>query len=503
VYFVSRRILAKNALSAILQVLATGVVTFELFRFLNRHLTVAQIGIWSVVLASAATGRLIDLGLGGGVVKFVAKYMGENSRAQAGTTIQMALAGMAVLFCVASLLLYPLLNSGLALLIKDASSLDQARALLPYALVTLIIGALSGVTLSALDGCQRMDLRAILGTTGSLVQLVGAYCLVPRLALLGLAIGQVIQSTVVFVSGILLLLKLVGPDLFDLRGWQKSKFIELIRYGSGFQAAAFGQILFEPTVKAILTRYSGLEFTGYYEMASRMILMLRSVLVSAYQSLVPYVASAFKSEGELRSIYISSYRLLFFFSALSFGFVGLLLPCALQIWLGRFVPRFIEIGELCLLGWALNTLSAPAYFILIGTGKLRWPVLSHTAIGVFSAVLGTLFGRLLGGFGVLSAVMIVLVLGSQIVPYAFHVQHKIPWHWLIPRESWPICICAVLGSLCVLWSTLITGTSAGLRTIPVILFFSAALIYLSFRNPNAGVLLQLMGEIRKRRQGNS
>ena len=282
-YFVSRRILAKNALSAILQVLATGVVTFELFRFLNRHLTVAQIGIWSVVLASAATGRLIDLGLGGGVVKFVAKYMGENSRAQAGTTIQMALAGMAVLFCVASLLLYPLLNSGLALLIKDASSLDQARALLPYALVTLIIGALSGVTLSALDGCQRMDLRAILGTTGSLVQLVSAYCLVPRLGLLGLAIGQVIQSTVVFVSGILLLLKLVGPDLFDLRGWQKSKFMELIRYGSGFQAAAFGQILFEPTVKAILTRYSGLEFTGYYEMASRMILMLRSVLVSAYR----------------------------------------------------------------------------------------------------------------------------------------------------------------------------------------------------------------------------
>src|ERR1700730_2847095 len=110
----SRRNLTKNALSGMLQVLATGVVTFELYRFVNRHLTVTQIGIWSVVLASATTGRLIDLGLGGGVVKFVAKYMGENSRAQAGTTIQMALAGMAVLFCVASLLLLPLLNARFA-----------------------------------------------------------------------------------------------------------------------------------------------------------------------------------------------------------------------------------------------------------------------------------------------------------------------------------------------------------------------------------------------------
>jgi O-antigen/teichoic acid export membrane protein len=484
----SRGTLAKNALSGTLQVLATGAITFELYRLL---------------LASATTGRLIDLGLGGGVVKFVAKYMGENSRAQAGTTIQMALAGMAALFCVAGLLLFPLLNAGLALLIKDLSSLEQARALLPYALATLIIGSLSGVTLSALDGCQRMDLRAIIGITGSAVQLVSAYCLVPKFALLGLAIGQVVQSVVVFASGILLLSKLVGPHLYDLRGWRKSIFVELIRYGTGFQAAAFGQILFEPAVKAILTRYSGLEFTGYYEMANRMVLQLRSILVSAYQSLVPYVASFLKSEEELRSIYVSSYRLLFFFSSLSFGFVGLLLPLVLQVWLGRFVPKFIGIGELCLLGWALNTLSAPAYFIFIGTGKLRWPVLSHTAIGVFSAVLGILFGSLLGGFGVLVAVMIVLICGSQFVSCAFHVQHDIPWHWLIPRESWPIGICAVLGSLCVLASALALGTSAQPRTILVILFFSVVLIYLSHKNPNAGVLRGLVGEMRQRRHGNS
>jgi O-antigen/teichoic acid export membrane protein len=498
---VSRRTLARNALSATIQVIVTGAITFELYRFLNRHLTVAQIGIWSVVLAGAATGRLIDLGLGGGVVKFVAKYMGENSRAQAGTTIQMALAGMAVLFCAASLSLFPLLNAGLALLIKDPSSLGQARALLPYALTTLVIGALSGVCLSALDGCQRMDLRAILGTTGSLVQLVSAYCLVPKLALLGLAIGQVIQSVAVFVAGISLLLKLVGPDLYDFSGWRKSTFMELIRYGTGFQAAAFGQILFEPAVKAILTRYSGLEFTGYYEMANRMILQLRSLLVSGYQSLVPYVAGALKSEEELRGIYISSYRLLFFFAALGFGFVGLLLPFALQLWLGRFVARFTEIGELCLLGWALNTLNTPAYFIFLGIGKLRWPVLAHTVIGVFSAGLGIVFGRLFGGFGVLGAVAVVLAFGSQIVSYAFHVRHKIPWRWLIPRETWPIGVCSVLGSLCVLWSVLAAGTSVQPRTIFLVLFFSLALIGLSLRNPNAAVLLGLFGEMRKRRHG--
>jgi len=492
----SRKNLTRNAASALLQVLATGAVTFELYRFLNRHLTVAQIGIWSVVLASAATGRLIDLGLGGGVVKFVAKYMGAGSRAQAGTTIQMAFAGMAVLFGLVSLLLYPLLRSGLALLIKDLSSLEEARVLLPYALCTLILGALSGVTLSAIDGCQRMDLRAIVSVTGSFVQLGCAYFLVPQLGLLGLAIGQVIQSMVVLGVGLMLLLRLVGPDLYMLTRWRKSTFFELIRYGSGFQAAAFGQILFEPAVKAILTRYSGLEFTGYYEMANRMILQLRNVLVSAYQSLVPYVASASKSKQEIRSIYFSSYQFLFFILALCVGLAGLLLPFVIQFWLGRFVPRFLEIGELSLLGWALNTLNVPAYFIFLGTGELRWPVISHTVIGILAAGFGMLFGHFYGGFGVLGAVTVALVFGSHIVTYAFHRLNHIPLTWLLPPESRLTAFCAVLGSVIVLSLELFTRNETHIPTIVVIPVLAVTLIYLSLKNPNMKVLMKLIGELR-------
>ena len=483
--------------------LATGAVTFELYRFLNRHLSVTQIGIWSVVLASATTGRLIDLGLGGGVVKFVAKYMGADAKGQAGTTIQMALLGMAILFGVASVALFPILHAGLSLLIKDPASLTQARSLLPYALVTLVLGALSGVTLSALDGCQRMDLRAFLGIGGSLVQLVSAYCLVPAFGISGLAIGQVIQSVAVFGLGVSLLVKLVGPGLYTFDGWRKESFVELIKYGSGFQAAAFGQILFEPAVKAILTRYSGLEFTGYYEMANRMILQIRSILVSGYQSLVPYVASAFKSDDELRGIYISSYRLLFLFSAACFGMVGLLLPYILQLWLGRFVPTFVEIGELSLVGWALNTLNSPAYYIFLGIGKLRWPVIAHTAIGVCSAGFGALFGSIYGGFGALGAVAVVLIAGSHIVSYAFHSQHKIPLHWIVPRESRVLSVFALVGPIIVMWSAIAHDSALQSQTLILMLLFGLVVLVLALGNPSSMVVLRLFGEFRKQRRSPS
>ena len=181
--------------------------------------------------------------------------------------------------------------------------------------------------------------------------------------------------------------------------------------------------------------------------------------------------------------------------------MGLLLPFVLQVWLGRFAPVFTEIGELCLFGWALNTLNTPAYFMFLGIGKLRWPVLAQTVIGVLSAVLGIIFGYLAGGFGVLAAVALTLAFASQIVLFAFHSQHNVPWHWLMPRESWSTGICAVVGTLCVFWSAMTSGTSTRLGTNLVVLSFAIALSFFSFRNPNARVLFSLLAEMRKLRPG--
>jgi O-antigen/teichoic acid export membrane protein len=493
----SSRTLARNAFSGTIQVLVTAAISFELYRFLNRHLTVSQIGTWSVVLASATTGRLIDLGLGGGLVRFVAKHMGTNARAQAAATIQMAMLGMLLVFGCVSLVLFPMLRAGMALLIKDPASLDQARALLPYALTTLIFSALSGAALSALDGCQRMDLRALVGTSGSAVQLIIAYCLVPSLGISGLAVAQVVQSLVVLALGVFFLLQLIGPDLYGFGGWRRSVFKELISYGGGFQAATIGQLLFEPVVKVILTRFSGLEFTGYYEMANQLILQLRGILVSAYQSLVPYVAGASRSDTELRQIYVSSYRLFFFLCCVCFGSVGLALPVVLQVWLGHYSSVFLEIAELCLVGWALPTVACPSYYMFLGMGELKWPIVSHITMGLLSAGLGIVFGRLFGGFGVLGAVTFVLIFTSHIVSYAFHRRFRIPLEWLVPSESVAIAACALVGPLSVLGLAIFTSARLDAITTGVIVGLAAALGYLSLRNSNAELAVQLLRKLRE------
>src|SRR5882757_1939421 len=404
----SKRKLATNALAATIQVIVNGGTLFELYRFINRVLTVREIGVWSVVLASATAGRLFDLGFGSGVVRFVAEYMGTEARARAAMTIQIAFAGMAAITTVSCVLLYPVISHLLAHLVRDSAALPTARALLPYAFATLIVGALSGVMLSALDGCQRMDLRVVVSITGALVQLLAAYWLVPGYGLRGLALGQVLQGLVILLLAVVLARRQIGSALRRPSRWERDVVIRLLRYGGGVQAAAIGQFLFEPVTKALLSRYGGLEMTGYYEMANRMILQLRSVIVSAYQALVPYVAGAGLQSKQIQDVYRSSYSLILSIAAPYYALVGILLPFVVIIWRGHFDANFLFAADACLFGWALNTLTSPAYFMFLGIGKTRWPVITHVAIGVLSALLGAVTGHFLGGFAVLWSVATVL-----------------------------------------------------------------------------------------------
>lgn len=467
----SKRKLATNALAASIQVVVNGAALFELYRFINRVLTVREIGVWSVVLASATAGRMFDLGFGSGVVRFVAEYLGIDARRRAAMTVQIAFVGIAAITTLSCILLFPLISHLLAHLIREPAALPTARALLPYAFTTLVVGALSGVMLSALDGCQRMDLRVVVSISGSLVQLLAAYILVPVYGLRGLALGQVLQGTTMLLLASGLASREIGASLFTPVRWERAALLRIVRYGGGVQVAAIGQFLFEPVTKALLSRYGGLELTGYYEMANRIVLQFRSVIVSAYQALVPYVAGSGMESGRIQEVYQRSYRLLLSIAAPYYGLVGILLPIVVIIWRGRLDADFLLVADACLLGWAVNSLTSPAYFMFLGIGKTRWPVITHVAIGIASALLGAINGHFLGGVAVLWTVAGVLALGSYIVSVAFHREHGIRLRLLLPSEF----LLPISGSVAAVIATAWIAEFYGNTRLPVLIAISAVL----------------------------
>ena len=444
------RRLTRNALFSVAQTVLSGIILFELYRFLTRHLTIADIGVWSLVMASTAVGRLSEFGLGGGVVKFVAGDRGAGNARLAVSTVGMAALMVGAAVGVACLALYIVLDRVLTYVLPDSNSVASGHMLLPYALAALLVAIVANVFLGALDGCQRSDLRGVLQVATAAVQLGAAYWVVPRQGLAGLGWTQVAQSMFLLMGAMLTVLVQFRLPLAAWLSWNRSRARELFSYGSSFQVAAVGQLLFDPAVKALLSLFGGLALTGYYELASRMILQLRGILVSAYSALVPYIAHRIGAQGaqefELCRAYLSSYRLLVVLAVPYYGLIGVSLPPLLAFWLGRFEPQFLTVAVLCWAGWMLNTMVGPSYFLWLAIGRLRWTVASHIVIGALTPLLGGSLGWLFGGYGVVTGAMIALVAGSYVSVFAFHREYHISVRELLPRDSLPLLTLSLLAS---------------------------------------------------------
>jgi O-antigen/teichoic acid export membrane protein len=186
-------------------------------------------------------------------------------------------------------------------------------------------------------------------------------------------------------------------------------------------------------------------------MANRMIGQLRAVVVSAYQALVPYVASQEENQERLRSLYRSSYRLLFYLLVPYFGLIAICQPVLLTFWLGRYESTFLQVADLCLLGWFINSLNVPSYFLFLGTGRLRWIVWSHLAIGIFCCLLGGSLGWAFGGLGVLVGSNLALAAGSHIVTIAFQRRLRVPLRELVPQGSRLLVATSVVAAVSAQW----------------------------------------------------
>jgi O-antigen/teichoic acid export membrane protein len=205
-------------------------------------------------------------------------------------------------------------------------------------------------------------------------------------------------------------------------------------------------MLYDPVTKSLLSKFGGLEMTGLYEMASRMIMQLRSLPVAANQALVPAIADLMEKSPELISkVYKDSYRLLFYVTLPIFTAAIAFAPLISQLWIGQYEPIFVLFVTVLAVGWFLNTLSSPVYFANLGTGELNWNTIGYLTMAVLNLASGWVLGSLFGGIGVVVAWVSSLVIGSLVIPVSYHYRHKIPMLELMPRENSGIGVGSVAG----------------------------------------------------------
>jgi O-antigen/teichoic acid export membrane protein len=156
-------------------------------------------------------------------------------------------------------------------------------------------------------------------------------------------------------------------------------------------------------------------------MASKMIMSLQSIIISANRVIIPFIAQKNeKTPWELKKIYKYNFDLMLFISAPYYAMIIVAIPAISIIWLGRIENIFIYCAWIFASGAFINTLSAPAYFAYLGIGRLRWVTIAHIAIASLNVLLGVIFGFLFNEMGVIVSWAIAIIIGSLFQAYMYH-----------------------------------------------------------------------------------
>lgn len=464
---ITKRRVLLNATMATGQAVIVGIALFVLFRFLLETIGIEKVGIWSLVLAATNVTRISELGFANSVLQYVSRYLAKGEPKRAAQVVETALLTVAGIGAFAILLVYPVLSWALGRLIPPAY-LSEAMSLLPFAIGALWCSMMASTVQAGLDGIQRADLRSIVLMSSQVIFIGATFYLVHTNGLQGVAQAQLIQSFwSLLASWIMLKVNLEGFGIIPFR-WSRSLFGEMFGYAVNFQINGIAQLLFEPTTKALLSKWGTLADVGYFEMASRMIIQIRSLVVAANQVVVPVITTQHEHKpSQILDIYKRCYDIMLYLAIPLFSLLLVVTPLISEAWIGRYEPVFVMFAFLLIGSWALNTTAVPAYLAFVGTGQLRWNTLSHMVTGIACALIGYLLGYMFGSVGVIVGTCLAILIGSVLTLLAFHSTYHISLNSFVSRDSRNLVMWScggAVGGLCVYY---LLRDAVGLRIATV------------------------------------
>ena len=437
--------LTSNILFAAAQTLIQTIVLIVLYRYLLDSIGVEKLGVWAVVLATASAARISELGLAGSVTKFVATYRAQDNEKAAVQVLETAVISIALALGVILALLYPVLLWALPYVLPE-SGVKDGIAILPYAMGSLWFMALASILMGGLDGCLRSDLRAWIMVFGSLSFLFFSLLSVDLYGLIGLAIAQVVQGVILMIVGWLVVRSVMGIKSYFPLIWSIARFREMFNYGVNFQVNSVVMLLFEPVTKILLGRYGELAAAGYFEMAQRLVMKVRGLIVESNRVIVPVFAGMGVEKDDVRKLYVQNFQFLFFVVTPVFAMFLALTPIISELWIGYHESQFIIMTVSLALAWYLNSMTAPPYFAYLGQGKLRWITIAHIIMGSCNILVGVVLGKIFGWQGVIFAFILSLTIGGFIPVLSYHYEHRHSVYKILSMQDLVLLVVAFGGS---------------------------------------------------------
>lgn len=419
----------KNSIAVILQTIVFALSQFIFYKLLYQHEGIEQVGLWGLISSVTVAASIGSFGTSGSsVVKYVAMYRQSNQNDKIREVIATSLLFNTVSSSIICILIY-FISSAIFRSMLSPDLYSEAIYLLRYALLNYMIYSVCFLFWSVIDGFQQYILRCIWFSALQICLLFLVFLLVPMLHLKGAFIAQIIQNTVLSSVGwVLIKRRVAGLHLRNLY-FSRQIFSQLFGYGVHLQAISLTTLFFEPATKFILSKYCGLAFTGYFEMANKLTGQIRNLINASLQPIVPVVASLYKGmvpdADAIKEKYITSIGHVFQISMLLISLMLIMAPVVSFVWIGNYNQTFIHILAVLAVGSWFNMLTLPAYFINFGTGELKFNVVQEIIHVVLNISLLTMLGMTTSSSYLIFSLPISYFAGFCYLVYNFHKKYNV------------------------------------------------------------------------------
>lgn len=406
--------------------LSSLVVWFALTPFILHRLGPAGYGLWVLVGAVASYGYLLDFGIGGAVVKYVAEHAARGDASRANRLLATALRLYLVLGAgalAASLLVAPLFPRLFRIPASEHATAVQ---------LVVLMGATVGITLAftpvitALQGLQRYDLYNLVNAGGSLLTAAGT---VVVLLLGGGVVGMVavtIPVTLLMRLAALRLLRRVAPELrFGWRGADRRLVREIVRFSASTFAIQLSGRLNTKSDEFVIAAFLPVGVVAPYAVARRLGELAQLVTEQFLKVLMPLASEldARRDRTRLQKLYVAGTRTTLAILAPTVLALAILAGPILDAWVGPPYGRYAEVVVILAASGFVGTSQWAAGAVLQGMGRHHRIALALLLAGIVNVLLSVALVGPLGLRGVALATLATTTASSLgvVLPYTMRV----------------------------------------------------------------------------------
>ena len=432
--------------------------------FILARLGPATYGLWALVSSVIGYGALLDFGIGGAVIKYVAEYRArgalDEARALIATALQLYTA-LGVFGALLAIVLAPFFPVLFRVSAQDSAIASQ---------LVLLMGLTLGISLpcstasAVLAGLQRYDLVNLFTLFWTLASALGTVIvLLVGWGLLGM-IAINLPIMLVLQLALIRTLRRIEPELhFGWRGAERQLRRSVLAYSSSvfiIQAAGQLQTKTDEIVIGITLPVSAIT---PYSLARKLSEAAQIVANQFMKVLLPLASELHATDDRtrLRILYVLSTRLTLAI-ALPIACVLIFLSRSLlTLWVGPVYAGNAHLVVILTIASVFVTSQWPAGHILQGMALHRTLALMALANGSLNLVLSIALAPRFGLTGVAFATLIPAVLESLflVLPYALRSVQ------VTPAEAWravglPTLI-PIIPTTLVVWglSSIVSGAS--------------------------------------------